>query len=208
MNVVFDFGAVLFTWRPAEILAEVFPARAATPQQAAQLAQDWFGHADWQDFDRGLLEMDAVVQRVAHRLDLDPARVQALVASIGARLRPMTETLEVMQALHAQRVAGHGVRGLYFLSNMPRPYARELEQQHAFLRCFDGGVFSGDVRLSKPDAAIYQLLQSRYHLAPERTVFIDDLPTNVAAAQALGWQGIHFSSAAQLAEALRLQCGL
>ena len=25
MNVVFDFGAVLFAWRPAEIVAETFP---------------------------------------------------------------------------------------------------------------------------------------------------------------------------------------
>ena len=208
MNLVFDFGAVLVTWRPAEIVAEVFPARAATAQQAEQLAKDLFGHADWHDFDRGLLDMESVVQRVSSRLGLPHDTVLALVASIGARLLPMKETIAVLQALHAKRRAGAGVRGLYFLSNMPQPYARELEQTHAFLKCFDGGIFSGDVRCSKPDPAIYQHLQARYQLAPERTVFIDDLQANVDAAQALGWQGIHFTTAAQLAAALQLQCGL
>ena len=28
MNVVFDFGAVLFTWRPLDLVAECFPDRA------------------------------------------------------------------------------------------------------------------------------------------------------------------------------------
>ena len=61
---------------------------------------------------------------------------------------------------------------------------------------------------SKPDPGIYSLLQSRYSLAPGRTVFIDDLKANVDAARALGWKGIHFASAAQLAEELQLQCSL
>ncbi|NVO04821.1 MAG: HAD family phosphatase, partial [Rhodoferax sp.] len=69
MNVVFDFGAVLFTWRPAEIVADTFPTRAATPLQAQQLAKDMFGHNDWHDYDRGLLEMDVVVERLSSRLD-------------------------------------------------------------------------------------------------------------------------------------------
>jgi putative hydrolase of the HAD superfamily len=208
MNVVFDFGAVLVTWRPLEIVAEVFPERAASKEQARQLASDLFGHEDWFDFDRGLVSVDAVVERSARRLSLDKDTVYALVSGIGERLQPMQETLAVLHALQERREAGDGVRGLYFLSNMPEPYARELEQKHAFLKHFDGGIFSGDVFLSKPDARIYEALQSRYALEPERTVFIDDLPANIEAAQALGWTGIHFTSAAQLADTLRKEHGL
>jgi putative hydrolase of the HAD superfamily len=76
------------------------------------------------------------------------------------------------------------------------------------LQDFDGGLFSGDVRLSKPSPEIYQLLQSRYQLEPQRTVFIDDMQANVDAAKEHGWKGIQFTSAAQLVEELRLQCGL
>ena len=208
MNVVFDFGAVLFAWRPAEIVAETFPDRAATPEQAQQLASDMFGHEDWHDFDRGLLEMEAVVQRLSSRLALDQDAVQSLVQGIGERLVPMAETIAVVKALHGKRQAGEGVTGLYFLSNMPRPYARELEQKHTFLQQFDGGIFSGDVHLSKPNPAIYQMLQSRYRLEPECTVFIDDLQGNVDAAQTLGWSSIQFTSATQLSEELQQQFGL
>jgi putative hydrolase of the HAD superfamily len=208
MNVVFDFGAVLFTWRPIEIVASTFPDRTATLSEARQLAHAMFSHKDWQDYDRGLLEMDVVVDRLANRLELDHQAVQTLVHNLGDCLVPMAETITVWQSLLARRQAGDSVRGLYFLSNMPRPYARELEQKHAFLQSFDGGIFSGDVRLSKPQPGIYQLLQSRYQLEPARTVFIDDLHGNVEAAKELGWRGIHFTSAKQLAEDLQLQCGL
>jgi putative hydrolase of the HAD superfamily len=208
MNVVFDFGAVLFTWQPIEIVASVFPERVATPAQATQLAQAMFGHEDWLDYDRGLIEMEAVVERLSSRLKLDRDAVHSLVQSIGDRLLPIDETVAVLHALQAKRQAGEGVTGLYFLSNMPHPYARELEQKHAFLQHFDGGIFSGDVRLSKPDPAIYQLLQSRYQLRPESLVFIDDLHANVLAAQGLGWQGVHLTDPHTLADTLRLQFSL
>lgn len=208
MNVVFDFGAVLFTWRPTEIVAEAFPQRAANAADAKQLAHALFSHPDWHNFDRGLLEMDAVIHRTAQRLQLPARAVQSLIQGIGERLLPMVDTLAVLQSLHSRRQRGTGVKGLYFLSNMPVPYARELEHKHEFLNHFDGGIFSGDVLCSKPDPGIYSLLQSRYGLEPDKTVFIDDLKANVDAATALGWKGIHFQTAAQLAEELRLQCNL
>ena len=34
MNIVFDFGAVLFDWQPVQLVAQHFPERAATPAQA------------------------------------------------------------------------------------------------------------------------------------------------------------------------------
>ena len=154
------------------------------------------------------MEMGVVVDRLSNRLELDHQAVQTLVHNIGDCLLPMEESIAVLQSLMAKRQANDGVRGLYFLSNMPRPYARELEQKHAFLQSFDGGIFSGDVRLSKPQPGIYQLLQSRYQLEPARTVFIDDLQGNVEVAKELGWWGIHFTSAAQLTDELRLQFGL
>ena len=205
MNVVFDFGAVLFTWRPADIVAQAFPARAASHAEARQLAHAMFSHDDWQDYDRGLLEVEDVVQRLSSRLELEHAAVHSLVQNIGACLQPIAETVAVLQSLQDRKQAGEGVCGLYFLSNMPRPYARELEQKHAFLRHFDGGIFSGDVLLSKPDPAIYQLLQTRYQLQPESTLFIDDLQANVLAAQAMGWHGIHLTEPQNLAGALRHQ---
>ena len=204
MNVVFDFGAVLFTWKPLDLVAEYFPALAPNPAQAGHLAHQVFGHADWHALDRGSASMEETIDRTVARLGLEREALTLLVESIGDRLVPIADTVALLQRLHAQRQMpdARAVK-LYFLSNMPAPYARSLERLHGFLADFDGGIFSGDVLLIKPEPAIYQLLQTRYALEPAKTVFVDDLLANVQAAQALGWHGIHFQTAAQLARELQ-----
>lgn len=107
--------------------------------------------------------------------------LRELVGHIGERLLPIPETVALLARLHALRGERPGLR-LYYLSNMPAPYARELERRHAFLQWFNGGIFSGDALHIKPNPAIYELLQFRYALEPGRTVFIDDLLANVTAA--------------------------
>jgi putative hydrolase of the HAD superfamily len=196
MNYVFDFGAVLVTWQPLNLLAECFPQQADSPAHAGHLAHAVFGHADWQSYDRGTLTTDEVIARTSARLGLNQPRFDALVRGIAGRLLPMPDTVAWLAALKAQRDAGQDVR-LYFLSNMPVDYARVLEQSHAFVAWFDGGIFSGDVGTIKPEAAIYQQLQDRYALQPAQTVFFDDLLGNVQAARALGWHAVQFHNAAQ-----------
>ena len=199
MNIVFDFGAVLFAWRPLELVAAAFPELAGTPQSAEDFAQSVFSHPDWMDFDRGRIGRQRVAELTAQRLGLDLPRVITLVDSVEEKLIPLPETLTVLRELHALRQeASEAVNGLYYLSNMSEPFSRTLEQRYDFLDWFDGGIFSGDVQLIKPERAIYELLQTRFALDPASVVFIDDMPYNVEAARALGWHAIHFTSATQL----------
>ena len=197
VQLVFDFGAVLFNWRPDVLVRALFPLQAPTPAAARQLAAAIFQHPDWQAFDRGTNELPSVIERTARRLSLPHETVHGLMSCIPEHLTPITQTVALLARLDRRRKT-HGGVGLYFLSNMPAPFARVLEQRHAFLGWFDGGVFSGDVRLIKPQPEIFQLLQTRYALDPAQTVFIDDLATNVRAARDHGWRGIHFESPAQL----------
>jgi putative hydrolase of the HAD superfamily len=198
LNIVFDFGAVLFTWQPGVLIQTHFPDHAGTQEQRSALAHAVFGHADWHDFDRGVLSASEVSARTAHRLGLNEAAMHALVDGIGERLQPMNDTLALLAQLRALRdQAGSNLR-LYYLSNMPVLYARALEHKHAFLGWFDGGIFSGDVQHIKPEPEIYALLEHRFQLQPSQTLFIDDLASNVAHAQSRGWHGIHFESVAQL----------
>lgn len=201
MNIVFDFGAVLFDWRPAERVRQRLGDWAAGPQQAQDLARAIFAHPDWQAFDRGLLGLEQVVERTASRLGLPPSRVQELLAPIGDELEPIAGNVAVLRALAERRDREGGLR-LFFLSNMPEPFARTLEQRHAFIQVFDGGVFSGDVKLGKPDPAIYLHLAAAHGLVPHKTWFIDDHLPNVDAARELGWQGLHLSESQMLAQLL------
>jgi putative hydrolase of the HAD superfamily len=206
VNIVFDFGAVLFTWQPGLLIQTHFPEHAATQEQRSALAHAVFGHADWHDFDRGVLSAAEVSARTAHRLDLHEPALRALVDGIGERLQTMDDTLALLAKLRDLRDAPGSALRLYYLSNMPEPYARVLEHKHSFIRWFDGGIFSGDVKHIKPEPEIYALLERRFQLEPSQTVFIDDLASNVAHAKSRGWQGIHFESAAQLkAQLQRLQ---
>jgi putative hydrolase of the HAD superfamily len=194
MNLVFDFGAVLFDWQPSQLVAAHFPDLAATPQAAQQLARSVFYHDDWHAFDCGKVALETVVARTSTRLALPLSQVHELVSGIGERLRPIKETVGVLGELNQRRHLRGDVH-LYFLSNMPAPYARTLQQKYPFLAWFEGGIFSGDVQCSKPDPAIFRLLQTRYELDPAQTIFIDDSQENVDVACGLGWHGLHFVSA-------------
>ena len=199
MNIVFDFGAVLFDWNPAQLVAHTLTAHlGGACGDATALAHAIFGHPDWKAFDCGVIDMDSVVATTARRLGIPAADIHALVAPIGEQLMPIASTVALVQQLAAMRARGD-VSGLYFLSNMPAPFGRVLEARHAFLAAFDGGIYSGDVGLAKPDARIYALLQERHALTTAPTVFIDDLPANLLPAQALGWHPLHCQAPGQLA---------
>ena len=164
---------------------------------ARQLARAIFHDPDWLAFDRGAVPLESVIERTASRLNLPQQALHGLMAAIPEHLAPIPQTVALLARLQ-QRRERHGDLRLYFLSNMPAPYARMLEQRHAFLAWFDGGVFSGDVKLIKPQPEIYRLLETRYALDPQTTLFVDDLLVNVEAARSRGWHGIHFVSAGQL----------
>ena len=57
---------------------------------------------------------------------------------------------------------------------------------------FDLVVDSGVEGVEKPDARIYELALSRLKVAPEESVFVDNLPENLAGARAVGIQAIHY----------------
>lgn len=204
MNLVFDFGAVLFRWQPELLMQAHFPERSLGAPAARALARTLFHHPDWQDFDRGAIAEHELIARTSTRLDLTTGAVAELLEGIEAHLTPVPPTVALLERL-CQRQRDHAELRLFYLSNMPVRFARLLERRHNLANWFEGGVFSGDVHLAKPEPAIYQLLQQRYALEPSRTIFIDDLQANVDAATALGWQGIRFESAAQLEAPLAAQ---
>ncbi|WP_374567221.1 HAD family hydrolase [Ideonella sp.] len=188
MAIVFDFGRVVFDWQPEALLRRVLPQRAASLQAAAhwvdQIFQSYQG--DWGDFDSGLVEVPALVERIARRTGLDQAEVQAVVDAAPASLTPLPGTVALMERLKA---AG---RPLYFLSNMPLPFAEHLERTHHFMAWFDGGVFSSRAKVNKPATAIFDHALKQFGLPAEQILFIDDHGPNVEAAKALGWQALQF----------------
>ncbi|MET3383430.1 MULTISPECIES: HAD family phosphatase [Variovorax] len=202
MNVVFDLGAVLFAWEPTRLVQAHLSQHAPTEAAAAALGRALFHHDDWTGFDCGTRTLDDAIARMTARLSLPAEPLHAMLEGLGERLEPIGVTVDMLEQLIAHREAGQPLR-LYYLSNMPAPYARAIERKHAFMQRFDGGVFSGDVKFLKPEREIYEVLAMRYRLDPAQTVFIDDSAANVEAARAFGWHAIHCTAPAVLPSQLQ-----
>jgi putative hydrolase of the HAD superfamily len=201
MHFVFDFGGVLFRWQPLELLRRELPQQAFDEGSAQRLLEGIFqGYGgDWGEFDRGTLDVPELVRRIAARTGLHAHEVQAVVDAVPAELRPMTESVALLRRL---RDAG---RRLFFLSNMPHPYADHLEREHAFVAWFETGVFSARVRQIKPEPEIFAIALRQFQVEPSQLVFIDDVPGNVHAARQAGWNALHFVGAADCEAQLRRQ---
>ena len=86
---------------------------------------------------------------------------------------------------------------------MPAPYADHLEATHDFVGWFRDGVFSARVQAIKPERAIFDLAAQRFGVPPAELLFFDDHLPNIVAAQAAGWQAVHFTGVEAAEAALR-----
>lgn len=199
MNIVFDFGGVLFRWHPPSLLARVWPHRVADAARGEALAAEFFENyaGAWGAFDQGLIDAATVIERISARTGWPPEEVAQVVAAVPDELQLQPGTVALIEGL---KQAGHR---LFFLSNMPAPLADHLERSHPLHQWFEQGVFSGRVQVVKPGVEIFELACRQFGVEPESCLFLDDHPANIAAAQALGWQTLLFRSAEQAGQELR-----
>lgn len=193
VNVVFDLGGVLLTWDPQGIAATVFEAVA----QRDLVLADVFGHADWHALDRGTLTHEDAAQRAHLRTGLPLRDLERLLREVSPSLRPIEASVALLERLSR---TGHR---LLYLSNMHRVAAADIRARHSFWRLFEGGVFSCEVGLVKPEPAIYAHLLTQYALDPRATVLVDDMPANLEVAATLGLATVRFENAQQCEWALR-----
>jgi putative hydrolase of the HAD superfamily len=198
VNLVFDFGGVLFRWEPHAFLARLLPHRAASAEATHALVADIFqGYGgEWGEFDRGSIEPGPLAERIAARTGIPAHEMHTVIAGVPSELMPIEGTVALLRRLHARGCP------LYYLSNMPEPFALHLERTHEFLTLFRRGVFSSRVKLIKPERAIFEHAAREFDVEPAQTLFIDDHEPNIVAARSAGWQALHFQSPAQCEAAL------
>ena len=184
-NVVFDIGCVLLTFEP-----ETYLPLTVSAELAERL--DWhllYDSPMWVALDGGTVTEEEVARDTARRFGDESVwpQIMPAIQRFPEFMRPMP-ACELIPQLHAQG------KKVFALSNYGlEPFARTEKRFSALFSQMDGMVISGRERVSKPDAAIYQLLCSRYGLTPAECVFIDDRPVNVEAARRVGMQGILYT---------------
>ena len=94
-------------------------------------------------------------------------------------------------------------RDVTMLTNFASDTFAEARERFPFLNRPRGVTVSGEVRLLKPDRAIYDRHSKDFGLDPAASLFIDDSAKNVQGAIDAGWQAVLFEGAGKLEQDLR-----
>ena len=186
--VVFDYGGVL--------------ARSPTPEDFRPVADEigltWKMYREGfvryrLAYDSDLLTCADMYRKIAANNGLlmaDDQCERLCRADDDSWLHPIPETLAWMKELKSE-----GYR-IGILTNMAtRFFDRCVSRVFAeHIALADALVVSGKAGVSKPDARIYRLMESRIGVSPEEILFFDDNPCNVEVAKLCGWKAAIFKS--------------
>ncbi len=192
--MIFDLGGVLIDWDPRHLFRKIFKDNKKEMDHFLTIVcpQEWNVQQD-----AGNSFQEAIEERIREFPEYSD-----LIRAYMDRWDEMVtgEIPGTVAVLADLRQAGYP---LYALSNWSAETFQRIIGRFEFLKWFNEIIISGNVKVVKPDPAIYTLLLDRIQYEPQDCLFIDDSETNVEAARQLGFQIIRFTSAAQLWSALR-----
>ena len=191
--VVFDVGRVLFQWDLRCLFAKLIDDPDELEWFVTTVVTEQWHHQH--DEGRPLAEM--LPERIAEY----PGHAR-LIEAYATRFNesvpgPVPGSLELVEALHARGVP------LYALTNFGAELWPPFRAEQPVFGLFRDIVVSGVEKVAKPEPRIFEIAAARFGHAPHELLFIDDKAENVAAAQALGWQGHRFEGADRLSTELK-----
>lgn len=193
-TIIFDFGNVFVKWDAHALYRRFFPNPQAVDSFLREIRfPEWNARQDaGRPFKEGIAVLSA---QFPHYADLIQAYDTYWEDSITEVYHG---TIEIVRKLKQ--------RGwpLYLLSNFSVEKFALMRERFDFLSLFDDIVISGELKLVKPDPAIFHLTLQRIRRRAEECLFIDDSSANIETARQLGFHTIHFQSPAQLERDLGL----
>lgn len=179
MVYIFDVGNVLLYFDPRTFVRTLWKDEA----RAGRLHTAVFQSPEWRLLDEGSVSQEEAALWLCHRYPDDTEHIRLVMKHWLRCLTPKWEVVELLLDMKEQ-----GMR-LYFLSNISVSGREYVLSTYPFFSVFDGGLFSCDEKLAKPDIRLYQSLCAKYRLSPEDCLFIDDKKENVKAAESAGMRG-------------------
>jgi len=183
-NVIFDLGGVLIDWNPEYVYLDVFNG----DRQKMKWFFDEICPSDWNlNQDAGYPLAEATKERIA----LFPEHKDLIEMFYGRWEEMLGEAIEGTVAVLNKLKENYKIVALTNWSHETFPVALE---RFEFLHWFEGIVVSGEEKTRKPFDDIYLTTLNRFNIKPEESIFIDDNAENIATANRLGINGIHFKS--------------
>ena len=192
--VIFDLGGVLMhNGRHADFVRR-FPAEHASA--ALRIFMGDYGQDNdhpWHRLERGEISFAECQQ--LNRAAFESAGIALPAApappphtgAASAPLMTFQPNLAMMDLVARLRTADLRVG---ILTNNIREFRDLWRNLMPYEELFDDIVDSHEVGLRKPNPAIYELALTRLSARAERTAFLDDVASNVAAAEAVGMFGV------------------
>ena len=186
-TVIFDIGNVLADFNWDRYIHQLLSDETVI----GRVNEAIWSYGLWEEFDRGVMTDEEVITAfISHAPDAE-REIHLACQHVGGCITRLDNTIPWIREVKAS-----GRRALY-LSNYSRINMRANPGALDFLPLMDGGVFSCDVHLLKPDRAIYARICKEYGLTPSSCVFIDDVAGNVEAARDFGLHAIQCRSPKQ-----------
>ena len=187
--VVFDVGNVLYGWDPDAFLVR----QIADDEARLQFIADVDLYA-WHETLDGGRPFDEAAAELEEKFPQYAALIAAWSDRFGETISgPVPGVHAIVEALDMRGVP------LFAITNFSADFWPPFhEKERAFFDRFRDIVVSGEVKLLKPDPAIYWLALDRFRLRPAETLFVDDREINVEAALAVGMKAHLFTDAADL----------
>jgi FMN phosphatase YigB (HAD superfamily) len=179
-NIVFDLGNVLISFRPSEF----FDKKNYPENIKATILADIFGSKEWGMLDNGEICTTEAIDAITLKSSLNRDEIAHIFNLRTELMFPLDKNVRLLPGLKERGF------GLYYLSNFPIEVFEEIKTGYYFFKYFDGGIISSEVKYSKPDKRIYEILMEKYSLTPSECLFIDDLEINVKGAEATGMKGL------------------
>jgi 2-haloacid dehalogenase len=187
--VVFDVGNVLYGWDP-----DSFLVRQIADDEARMRFVDDVGLWDWHEtLDGGRPYAEAAAE-LSEKFPEYAQLIAAWSDRFGETITgPIPGVHDIVEALDVRGVP------LFAITNFSADFWPPFhERERTFFGRFRDIVVSGEVKLLKPDPAIYYLALDQFGLRPREALFVDDRLINVEAAQAIGMHAHLFTTAEDL----------
>jgi glucose-1-phosphatase len=176
MTFLYDIGRVLLDFDFESSLARLFPA--GTPDVHERL-QRLLARKD--EFETGRIKVGDYTDWALSIMETEatPAEFHHAWRHIFITNEPMWQRVRELKA------AGHR---LILFSNTNAIHVPWIYDEFPEFHLFDDAVMSFRTGHIKPEPEIYHHAIRQHDLVPEQTLYIDDLPQNIATGRALGFQ--------------------
>jgi 2-haloacid dehalogenase len=186
--IIFDFGGVLLEWDPHNLYKRYFNNPKEIDDFLTEINfSEWNMQQDkGRSFSEGVADLS---EKYPHYRDLIHAYKEYWEESI---VGPIEGSVAI---LHELKKDGYS---LYGLSNWSAETFPKAFNKYDFFKVFDGIIISGDVKVVKPDPAIFEILLKMVGLPASDCLLIDDSSANIISAHKLGFASILYRSPSQL----------